>query len=129
MIEDVGGVTSQLVSIALDAAKLRHEVIANNIANVNTPGFYAKRMQFEELLSGALDRYLNNEEGIDRTQLDLIKEKVEDGAGLIFSTSHLVELDQEMIRLAENTLRYEAIIKANGKRGDIIKMAVNEGKR
>ena len=35
---------------ALDALSLRQRVIADNIANVNTPGFLAGRVQFEDAL-------------------------------------------------------------------------------
>ncbi|HVP39540.1 MAG TPA: flagellar basal body rod protein FlgB [Candidatus Saccharimonadales bacterium] len=36
----------------LDAAALRQKVIADNLANVETPGFQARRVAFEELLQG-----------------------------------------------------------------------------
>ncbi len=36
----------------LDAATLRQKVIADNIANVATPGYQGRRVQFEELLRG-----------------------------------------------------------------------------
>ena len=55
VIEALGGVTSELVGLALDAALLRHEVTANNIANHSTPGYLAKRVSFEEHLAGYTD--------------------------------------------------------------------------
>jgi len=45
-----------LLGQALGAAELRHQVIANNLANVDTPGFRAQRVVFEELLAEALER-------------------------------------------------------------------------
>ena len=35
----------------LQAANLRHEVISNNIANVNTPNFKRSAVNFEDLLA------------------------------------------------------------------------------
>ena len=40
---------------ALNASWLRNEVIGNNIANVDTPGFKASHVRFEELVSEALN--------------------------------------------------------------------------
>ena len=45
-----------LLGQALGAAELRHRVIANNLANVDTPGFRAQRVAFEEKLAEALAR-------------------------------------------------------------------------
>ncbi|WP_457326345.1 flagellar basal body rod protein FlgB, partial [Roseateles sp. P5_E11] len=42
--------TLQLVSRALDAGAMRHQAIAQNIANANVTGAKALRVQFEELL-------------------------------------------------------------------------------
>lgn len=39
---------------ALDAVSLRQQVTANNIANMNTPGFKAARVEFESNLSKAM---------------------------------------------------------------------------
>lgn len=44
-------VTSTALSSALDGLALRQRTIANNIANVNTPNYHAKRVAFEDALS------------------------------------------------------------------------------
>jgi len=44
-------VTSLALRSALDGLALRQRTIANNIANVNTPGFHAKRVTFENALA------------------------------------------------------------------------------
>ena len=44
-------VTSVALSSALDGLALRQRVIANNIANVNTPNYHAKRVTFEDALA------------------------------------------------------------------------------
>ena len=41
-------------SRALSAASLRHEVLSNNIANVNTPNFRRSHVRFEDLLQKEL---------------------------------------------------------------------------
>lgn len=42
------------IETALDAVSLRQQVTANNIANMNTPGFKASRVEFEANLSRAM---------------------------------------------------------------------------
>ncbi len=44
-------VSSLALRSALDGLALRQRVTANNIANVNTPGFQAQRVSFEDSLA------------------------------------------------------------------------------
>lgn len=44
-------VSSLALRSALDGLALRQRVTANNIANVNTPGFHAQRVAFEDALA------------------------------------------------------------------------------
>lgn len=44
-------VTSAALTSALDGLALRQRTIANNIANVNTPNYHAKRVMFEDALA------------------------------------------------------------------------------
>lgn len=130
MIEGIGGVTSALVGVALDAALLRHEVIANNIANVDTPGFQAKRLSFEEHLRGYVSRTAPDQHAaLLHDKIDWVKHAMHDSDSLVRSTGESVELDREMVSLTENTLRYQALLRAAGKNGEIMKMAVREGRR
>ncbi|MGX1793290.1 flagellar basal body protein [Microbacterium sp.] len=47
-------VTMSALSSALDGLSLRQRAIADNIANINTPDYHAKRVQFEDALSEAV---------------------------------------------------------------------------
>ena len=55
---------SAVLSSALDGLALRQNVIADNIANVDTPGFRATSVDFESSLSAALERGEMTSEGI-----------------------------------------------------------------
>jgi len=46
---------SEYLEAALRGAALRQSVLANNIANMNTPGFRRGEAKFEKLLSEAMD--------------------------------------------------------------------------
>jgi flagellar basal-body rod protein FlgB len=48
------GVAMYAISSALDGLAARQRAIADNIANINTPGFRADRVQFEDALATAV---------------------------------------------------------------------------
>jgi flagellar basal-body rod protein FlgB len=50
----IGDATSTALHAALSGLAQRQRVTADNIANVNTPGFLAGRVDFESALSGAI---------------------------------------------------------------------------
>ncbi|PFG30612.1 flagellar basal body rod protein FlgB [Paramicrobacterium agarici] len=47
-------VTAAALTSALDGLSMRQRAIADNIANINTPGYHAKRVQFEEELAASV---------------------------------------------------------------------------
>jgi flagellar basal-body rod protein FlgB len=47
-------VTSAALASALDGLAARQRAIANNIANVNTPGYTAERVSFEDALAASV---------------------------------------------------------------------------
>ncbi|GAA2913107.1 flagellar basal-body rod protein FlgB [Microbacterium keratanolyticum] len=48
-------VTANALSGALDGLALRQRAIADNIANINTPGYQAQRVLFEDALRRAVE--------------------------------------------------------------------------
>lgn len=47
-------VTSAALQSALDGLSMRQRVIANNVANVNTPNYHAEKVQFEDALAQSI---------------------------------------------------------------------------
>lgn len=131
MIDDIGGITSAVVGAALDAALLRHEIIANNIANVDTPGYRARRVNFEDHLRGFVQQgAMGPRDSILLEQrLDWVRDLMDSPDSMIVTEDQTVELDREIVQLTENTLRYRALIEAASKRGDLLRMAVKEGRQ
>lgn len=125
----LGGVTAQLMGLALDAAMLRHATIANNIANHDTPGYQAKRVSFETYLSDMMARLENGGENAVQPQIESLRAYLRDGNAVTISQDERVELDREMVRLAENTLRYQALLKAASKQGELLRLAINGGRQ
>ena len=50
MFGNTEAITVEMAKLALDAASLRHQAIAHNIANANSPGFAPVRVSFEDQL-------------------------------------------------------------------------------
>ncbi|GAB3846524.1 flagellar basal body rod protein FlgB [Nesterenkonia populi] len=47
-------VTTRALTSALDGLAARQSAIADNLANVNTPNFHARRVQFEDALADSV---------------------------------------------------------------------------
>lgn len=107
------------VQLALDAASLRQQAIANNIANAGSAGYVPLRVNFEEQLAFARG--------------DLTDSAVPAGARPFIemdpSGGTAVMLDMEMVKLAQNAVHYQSLLKALDKRMSILSVAVNEGRR
>jgi len=116
--------TVALLSLALDATSLRQQAIAQNIANVNTPGYQRIGVSFED-------------------QIDQLKQAVRQGqlppaASLaafqpalqaLGQPGDAVSLETEMAALSENTTHHQALLKVLNKQLALIGTAINEGKR
>jgi len=97
-----GDPTFLLLEKALDACTLRHKVIANNIANVDTPGFKKSRVIFEEKLREALGN-ASSLLDIKEIEPEIIKDNKH---SILREDFNNVDIEKEMVRLSENALRY-----------------------
>lgn len=53
---DISDVSMRVVEVALDGLERRSDVRAQNMANVNTPGYAARTVDFESALADAVRR-------------------------------------------------------------------------
>lgn len=97
---------------AADASWTRNEVINNNIANVDTPNYKRQDVEFQTYLakemtgSGTLDQKVAN------TNLNTISSSIyTDNANLSYRLDgNNVDIDTESANLAENQIRYYALL-------------------
>jgi len=127
MFGQTEAITLDMLKMALDAASLRHQAIANNIANVNTPGYAPARVSFEAQM-GALRSTLQQGNPITPGMLSGIRPVLEREA-VVQESDRTALLDKEIVNMAQNTVQYEALLKALGKHMSILSAAVAEGKR
>jgi flagellar basal-body rod protein FlgB len=127
MIERTEAITSGMLKLALDATSLNHQAIANNIANVGSHGYRPARVNFEQQL-GSIQQTLAQGGRVKASMLDGILPVLELLPGTV-DGDRTASLDMETARLAENTVHYEALLKATGMRMSMLNAAINEGKR
>ena len=104
---------------AADASWERNELISNNIANQNTPGYKRQDIDFESQLSQALknQKYTSIDAKVKNVDLSRLKGRIYTDYG-DFSyrmDGNNVDPEQEQVELASNQLKYQGLIQAMSK--------------
>lgn len=119
----LGGASFQRMESALSVASMRQSVLANNIANVDTPYFKRSDVAFEEMLAQAIGGQDGKEalpgrvtnarhipiNGSSMTFLPDPQVVTEDSTS-INNNRNNVDIDKEMALMAENQLRYNLLV-------------------
>ncbi|MDI9567939.1 MAG: flagellar basal body rod protein FlgB [Bacillota bacterium] len=125
----VGGKTFRLLEQALDAATYRQRLLADNIANAETPGYKRKDIAFSTHLRRALAGKvthpkhiaINSEPGGPVTTLVQESTARNDGNN--------VDIELEMAELAKNTLYYQGLARQASQYLANLRMVISEGRR
>ena len=116
--------TTGLLNMALDAAVMRQQAIAQNIANANTPGYQRVSVSFESRLA-ELASSATPGAAPSLATLANARPAFEYASG----PSEGVALDMELASMSETVLHHHALLKALGKHLELVGLAINEGKR
>lgn len=127
MFGSTEAVTVDMVRLALDAASLRQQTIAHNIANAGTAGFAPARVDFEQQM-GAARAALAQGEPVSAAMLGGVRPVVTRLAPSA-DAERSAMLDLDVADMAQNTVHYQALLKALSKHMSIMSAAVAEGKR
>jgi len=129
------GKTIQFLSHALDFRSKNHSAISSNLANIDTPGYQPRTMIFDRALQDAMDgkslpirttnpkhfshpgRYIG-----ERPYRIQIKGKSN-------SASNQLNIDQEMAKMVQNNLLYEAYARLLSKKFEGLRTAIEAGRR
>ena len=107
-------VTMTALQSALRGLSTRQRVIADNVANIQTPGFRAGRVDFETALTEALGSGQTptveptRSYSTDPTRLD----------------GNNVNLDTETVAMLETTMRYELTVRAMSEKFNLLRTAI-----
>ncbi|MFZ5352089.1 MAG: flagellar basal body rod protein FlgB [Bacillota bacterium] len=136
MIGKIGNKT-KLLEKALDAAWLRNEVIANNIANVNTPGFKKSSVSFENALnssmnelsiSGKMTRPSHMPTGKNANMITNPEIVTEEHTSMRRDGNN-VDIDVEMAELAKNSIKYNTLINQISREFRKLRSVINDGRK
>jgi len=125
---------------ALDVRLVRQNVLGANVANIDTPGFRPKDVDFTATMA-AIDGSARTEGGVSQptvpsagqveSQQTGIAAKdlpiVDVPAGGASFDGNTVDLDRTMVAMAENALQYAASARAAGKKLAILRYVVSDG--
>ena len=101
---------------AADASWLRNEVINNNIANNDTPGYKRKEVSFDNILTTELKSVHSSLQDLDKTVSNVNLNRLE---GRVYTDSvaysyridgNNVDIDTENVELASNEIKYNGLI-------------------
>ncbi len=106
----------QLIKNGLDASAMRQKAISSNIANVNTPGYKAEKVEFESELRKAIGKsglgmVSTAENHLGRSAAAEVSPEVVTAEGNSMNENgNNVDIDNEMVNLAANEIYYSALI-------------------
>lgn len=128
-----------ILARALDGLSVRQRVIANNVANVDTPNFKASRVRFEDALLHALGDEPGGRLRLVRTSADHLAAggaNPEDFTPQVIQMTNTtlrndgnnVDIEREMAMLAETTLRFNAVSEMLARRFAMQRMIASDGR-
>ena len=139
MLEQIFGSTNfNYLPRALTAASMRQEVIAHNVANVNTPNYRKTNLEFEDMLAreiygdepdGTLPMVRTHDKHLPFKPSDFHAEPtmVEDHTTIMRVDDNNVDIDIEMATLAKNQLYYNAVSTELGQYVNKLKTVITSG--
>ncbi|WP_421901126.1 flagellar basal body rod protein FlgB [Maridesulfovibrio sp.] len=127
----------ELTGKVLDLRLQRQNLVSSNLANVNTPGYKEKRLEFEEDLQKAMG--LDAKGKMTRTSKMHIPTAFDSNKfeGDVISNfeprvihgENRVDMDKEMVAMAKNTLYYNALSQVIGKNFQGMSKIIQSGAR
>jgi flagellar basal-body rod protein FlgB len=99
---------------ALRGLAARQRVIATNVANVETPGYIAKRVDFESAL----------EQVVGTPLAGAVTPSVRPSDDPVNPNGNNVNLDQESIGMVDTNLRYQLMVEAMNAKFRLLRTAI-----
>ncbi len=117
---------------AAGASWRKNEIIANNIANVDTPDYKRKDLNFESLLSDALSEASLRTGNMDKKVAELQRSSLNPKVYTEYSTlsyrydGNNVDIDTEQAYLADNQIKYYALLDSMTQEFNRLKTVLNQ---
>jgi flagellar basal-body rod protein FlgB len=108
----------QLLNKLLDATALRQRVLANNLANADTPRFKRQDVEFREMLAKAVNSSLDKDMAVIQPKI------IVDTAAQTRPDGNSVSIQRELGEMTENGLLYQFATRAVSRKFDTIRKAI-----
>jgi flagellar basal-body rod protein FlgB len=92
--------TQSALNSAIQGASMRHDLLAGNLANVNTPGYQRRDVDFHGALQQAMSAGTP-----DAVQFRAVTEP-----GAVSADGNGIDMDRESAELAKNALDQQALV-------------------
>ncbi len=112
-----------VIGKALNIRTSAHKVISGNIANVETPGYKEKNVDFKKEIDRAM--HLDSKSAIGN--VEVTENTVNDGLASI--DGNTVNVENEMVKLTENQVMFHSLVQIAAKRFNMMKFLISEGRR
>jgi len=109
---------------ALNLRMEKQGLIQSNIANMETPGYTVRDFSFQNAMEAAV---ATEKEPLARTDKRHFSAMDNPLKPAIEDMKRPVDLDEEMMKLAENQLMYEVVTRMVSKKLDSVQYAIEEG--
>ncbi|MHB0939768.1 MAG: flagellar basal body rod protein FlgB [Armatimonadota bacterium] len=121
--------TTAILAKVLDGTAVRQRALANNIANAETPGYQRRDVDFATQLRDVIGRSGSDPRSIVRAVEAVAVQMHEDATAPRKLDGNSVNIEREMVELAQNSLQYETsaqmlMMKIRG-----LKYVIHEGRR
>jgi flagellar basal-body rod protein FlgB len=116
--------TGQLLVNAMKTCRENHRMLANNIANVDTPHYNPRELDFQKTLRNAVEmrgRVSLRETRPEHISSGVGRPEFERLAILSKNDYNKVDLDDQMVKLSENTSKYNLYGSLLAKRFEVSK--------
>lgn len=108
MMGDIFGKTLAQLQHVMDYRMTRQGVITSNIANVDTPGYRAKDVRFEDTFEDQLHLATTNPGHRQPAAAAAYHSVVDDPFSRLGNDGNTVDIDREMMKLTQNQFLYDA---------------------
>ncbi|MGI6747737.1 MAG: flagellar basal body rod protein FlgB [Anaerovoracaceae bacterium] len=125
--------TSAILHRALDGTWQRQRAIANNIANHETPGYKAMKVNFEDSLNNEIQKLNNRTIGSHSNNLETIRNSDINVFIDRFTSERAdgnnVNLDLENIEMAKVQIQYQYLTRSMTDMYSRLRYAISEGRK
>jgi flagellar basal-body rod protein FlgB len=121
--------TTAVLAKVLDGTATRQRVLADNLANVDTPHYTRRDLNFEGELRDRMSQSTTDPDTHIRAIEEMALHVEDDTASPYRVDGNNVDIEREMVEVAKNSLQYESAAQLLSMKIRGLRSAISEGKK